>query len=94
MPRSSVTLEIPGQLREYCGGASRVTVDASTVGGALQDLERAYPALYRNICDETGTVRRHINVFVNDAHMRDLDGLDTPLGSSDVLIILPAVSGG
>jgi molybdopterin converting factor small subunit len=50
--------------------------------------------LYRNICDETGTVRRHLNVFVNADNVRDLNGIDTPLLPGDVLTILPAVSGG
>ena len=38
---------------------------------ALQDLERSYSALYRNVCDETGTLRRHLNVFVNSDNVRD-----------------------
>jgi molybdopterin converting factor small subunit len=46
------------------------------------------------VCDETGAVRRHINLFVNSSHVRDRDGLDTPLAAGDVLTILPAVSGG
>jgi molybdopterin converting factor small subunit len=69
-------------------------MSAATVRAALEEIERAHPALYRNVCDETGAVRRHINVFVNSAHMRDLDGLDTPLVPGDVVTILPAVSGG
>jgi molybdopterin converting factor small subunit len=61
---------------------------------ALEDLERRQFMLYRNICDETGTVRRHLNVFVNADNVRDLDGIDTALTTGDVLTILPAVSGG
>jgi len=60
----------------------------------VEELERRYPALYRNVCDETGAVRRHINVFVNTHHMRDRAGLDTPLSPGDEVTILPAVSGG
>ena len=51
-------------------------------------------ALHCSVCDETGTVRRHINLFVNTNHMRDRNGLDTPLAPGDVVTILPAVSGG
>ena len=61
---------------------------------ALEDLERSHSALYRNICDETGAVRRHLNVFVNSDNVRDLDGVDTALASGDAVTILPAVSGG
>lgn len=61
---------------------------------ALDDLERHQLALYRNVCDETGAVRRHLNVFVNADNVRDLSGVDTQLKPGDVLTILPAVSGG
>ena len=67
---------------------------AHTVRAALEDLERNQAALYRNICDETGTVRRHLNVFVNSDNVRDLNGVDTSLTPGDVVTILPAVSGG
>ena len=60
----------------------------------LEELARSYPTLHRNVCDETGAVRRHVNLFVNTYHMRDRNGLDTPLAPGDVVTILPAVSGG
>jgi molybdopterin synthase sulfur carrier subunit len=89
-----VTIFVPGPLREYCGGARQLPVAASSVRDALLALERGYPSLYRNVCDEPGAVRRHINIFVNSSHVRDRDGLDTALSSGDEVIILPAVSGG
>lgn len=90
----SVTIFVPGPLREYCRGASKLPTSAADVRSALLELAEAHPSLYRNVCDETGAVRRHINIFVNDAHMRDRDGLDTALVAGDEVIILPAVSGG
>jgi molybdopterin synthase sulfur carrier subunit len=90
----AVTLHVLGSLRTYCGGAETLAIVAPTVRAALADLERDQAALYRNVCDETGTVRRHLNVFVNADNVRDLDGVDTRLKSGDVLTILPAVSGG
>jgi molybdopterin converting factor small subunit len=81
-------------LRVYCDGSADIPVSASTVRGALEQLERQHPSLYRNICDETGAVRRHIGLFVNLSHIRDLDGMDTALAPGDELIVLPAVSGG
>src|SRR5262245_36759238 len=89
-----VTIHVPAALREYCGGASYLPLSAGSVRAALAELERRHPVLYTNICDETGTMRRHLNVFVNDAHVRDCDGLDTALGPGDVVTILAAVSGG
>jgi adenylyltransferase/sulfurtransferase len=91
---ADVTILVPGVLREYCGGRSQIAVSAPTVRAALEWLEREHPQLYPNVCDETGSVRRHVGLFVNSSHIRDLNGLDTRLSPGDALIILPAVSGG
>ena len=93
-PGPSITVYLPGPLRECVGGASELTLAAPSVRAALAELERTHPALYRSVCDETGTVRRHVNVFVNQSDVRDRKGLDTALAPGDVLSILPAVSGG
>ena len=90
----AITIHVPGPLRAYCGGAAQLSIAAHTVRAALEDLQRSQSALYRNVCDETGAVRRHLNVFVNSDNVRDLDGVDTALTSGDVVTFLPAVSGG
>ena len=93
-PTPTVTLHVLGALRAYCGGVEQLPISAPTVRAALEDLERYQAALYRNVCDETGALRRHLNVFVNADNVRDLNGIDTALKTGDVLTILPAVSGG
>ena len=90
----TITIHVPGPLRTYCAGAAQLSISAHTVRAALEDLERSQSALYRNVCDETGTVRQHLNVFVNSDNVRDLNGVDTTLAPGDVVTILPAVSGG
>jgi molybdopterin synthase sulfur carrier subunit len=95
MARSNhITIHVPRELRAYCKGASELMLSAPSVRAVLDELERQHPSLYRGICDDTGAVRRHVNVFVNKDHMRDRDGLDTALFPGDEIIILPAVSGG
>jgi molybdopterin converting factor small subunit len=89
-----ITIHLPGALRPYCAGASRLSVAAATVRAALEHLEENEAALYRNVCDETGALRRHLNVFVNSDNVRDLEGVDTALKVGDVVTFLPAVSGG
>jgi len=89
-----ITVYLPGPLRRYCDGAPELSVEADAVRTVLDALETQYPMLYVNVCDETGAVRRHLNVFVNDDHMRDRNGLDTALAPGDVVTFLPAVSGG
>jgi molybdopterin converting factor small subunit len=93
-PTPTITFHVPGPLRAYCAGAAQLSITAHTVRAALENLERSQSALYRNVCDETGKLRRHLNVFVNSDNVRDLDGVNTTLRSGDVVTILPAVSGG
>lgn len=90
----SIIVQIPSPLHEYTDGAPELRISAQNVRAALEELERSHPSLYRNICDETGKVRPHLNLFVNKSHVRDRQGLDTTLAPGDVLIIFPAVSGG
>jgi adenylyltransferase/sulfurtransferase len=91
----SVTVQVPSTLRAWCGDATaEFTLSAATVRAALEELEQSRPILYRSICDETGTVRPHVNLFINNSFIREREGLDTVLEPGDVLTIMPAVSGG
>src|SRR5262245_63999824 len=90
----TATIHIPGARRPECAGASRLSIEAPSVRALLEEIEKQHPALYRPVCDETGSVRRHVNLFVNTSHVREREGLDTSLRPGDVVFILPAVSGG
>lgn len=94
MLATGITITVPGMLRDTCDGARELRLDADTVRDALEQIERRHPALYRSVCDETGHVRKHVGVFVGMFHIRDREGLDTPLTTGDVITILPSVSGG
>ena len=91
---AAIMVSVPTPLRDCSAGASEITVSATNLRAVLEELERRFPALHRSICDETGTLRRHINLFVNTEHMRDRAGLDTPVEPGDVVTIMTAVSGG
>jgi len=91
----TVTVQIPATLRAYCHEATaELMLSAATVRAALVQMERSHPMLYQSICDETGAVRRHVHLFVNNSFVSDREGLDTALAPGDVLSIMPAVSGG
>lgn len=94
MSESPVRVTIPAALRALCGGQDEVLIAAGNVRALLSTLGREHPDLHRRICEDTGVPRTHINVFVNEEHIRWLAGLDTPLKATDVVTILPAVSGG
>jgi len=90
----SVLIEVPSLLHSDCDGCAEIRVSAGTVRSALEQLEVSYPRLFRRVCDETGAVRRHVNLFVNTSLVRGEDGLDIALAPGDVVAIMPAVSGG
>lgn len=90
----TVTINVPSPLRRYSDGRSRLEVSAADVRMSLTTLRESYPALYRSVCDETGAIRRHVNVFVNDDNVKSLGGLDASLGEGDEVSIIHAVSGG
>ena len=90
----NVTVNVPSPLRQYSEGRSRLDLSADDVRTSLATLRLEFPALYRSVCDETGAIRRHVNVFVNDDNVRKLGGLDTPLSEGDEVSIIHAVSGG
>lgn len=90
----SITVSIPTPIRRYCDGKAELPLQAATVAEVLEILARQYPDLHGCVCDETGAVRRHINLFVNHDHMRERNGLGSTLEAGDVVTIMTAVSGG
>ncbi len=87
-------VRIPTPLRKYTGGADAVEASGETVGALLGDLEARYPGIRERICDESGQIRRFVNVFVNGEDIRFLANLDTPVRAGDELSIVPAIAGG
>ena len=90
----SVAVEVPVVLRSCCGGASQLSIAASSIRDVLDQIERLHPLLYRSVCDDSGAVRRHVNVSVNSSLMQKPAVLETPLASGDIVTIFQAVSGG
>jgi molybdopterin converting factor small subunit len=90
----AVTVRIPTQLRNLSGGASEVPVEASTVAEALKALDGAHPGFGERLFDESGSLRRFVNVFLADEDIRFLHGVDTPVTDGQTLSIVPAVAGG
>ena len=90
----SVTVRIPTQLRTLTGGEGSVSVEGTTVGGALKALDAAHAGFADRIFDEAGGLRRFVNVFLADEDVRFLDGLATPVADGQTLSIVPAVAGG
>ncbi len=90
----TVNIRIPANMRSLAGEQALVEVFASTVGEALDKLVGRYPELRPRLLDDSGELQSFVNVFLQEQSVRDLQGLDTPLGSSDEVLIIPALAGG
>ena len=91
-----ITFELPRVLCSLTDDRTTVVVDetCATVGDALAALGKRSPGVIDRLMDESGNVRRHVNVFVNDESIRFLDGLSTPAPEGSTILVLAAVSGG
>lgn len=87
-------LKVGALMRYYINNQSEAVVHGATVSDALQDAVTQYPDLRFHVFDSEGKLRRHINVFVNDENIRDLEGLKTKLKEEDRVTLLASISGG
>lgn len=90
----SVTVLIPQPLRGLTGNLSKVTGDGSTLESLVANLEGSYPGMRDRVMDETGQMRRFVNIYVNGEDVRFMEGLGTALKDGDEISIVPAVAGG
>jgi len=88
------TVKIPPVLRAETGGEAEVAVEGASVGDVLHSLVAAHPGTERQLFGGDGSLNRYVNVYLNDEDVRVLDGLETPVGESDTVVILPAMAGG
>ena len=88
------TVKIPPVLRSSTGGEKEVAASGASVGEVLRALAGEHPDTERQLFAEDGRLNRYVNVYLNDEDVRVLQGLDTPVGESDTLVILPAMAGG
>jgi molybdopterin converting factor small subunit len=90
----SVTVRVPTQLRTLTAGQGEIEVEGATVGEALKALDAAHAGFAERLFDDTGNLRRFVNVFLADEDVRFLDGLETPVSAGQTVSIVPAVAGG
>jgi molybdopterin synthase sulfur carrier subunit len=89
-----VKVRIPTPLRGLTGDQDVVAGAEGTLAACIDALESAFPGLKDRICDDTGELRRFVNIYINGEDVRFMDGLDSPLKEGDEVSIVPAVAGG
>ena len=90
----SASVRIPTILRTYTGGVSEVSADGSTLAEILTSLESNHPGIRARVLDDTGSLRRFVNVYVGNDDVRFLDDLATPTPHGTQISVIPAVAGG
>ncbi len=87
-------VRIPTPLRKLTNNEEIVEVSANTISGVITELQTRYPGIKERLLDENGSVRRFVNVYVNEEDIRFLQNQETPIKSGDEISIIPAIAGG
>lgn len=90
----SVTVKIPTQLRTFTDGASEVEATGATIGDLVTELGRRHPGITERLVDDTGKLRRFVNIYLDEEDVRFLENLDTLVPEGAKVSIIPAVAGG
>ncbi len=88
------TIVIPTALRQYTNGDADAHLEGATIGALLDTLTAQYPALRKQLYNESGKLRNFVNVFLNDEDIRFLQRSETPVSDGDTIFIIPAIAGG
>jgi molybdopterin synthase sulfur carrier subunit len=90
----SVSVRVPTILRPYTQGVSEVSVEGSTLSEVLDSLDSSYPGIKSRVLDDSGELRRFVNVYVDNDDVRFAEGLQTRIKDGGQISIIPAVAGG
>lgn len=89
-----IRVRIPTPLRPLTKNQGEVDVAAASIAAMVETLEAAYPGIKDRLCDDSGELRRFVNIYVNEEDIRFLQGKDTALKAGDEVSIVPAIAGG
>jgi len=87
-------LKFPPSMKFYVDGQTEFEVSGGTVSELVDDLLERYPGFKPHLVDSKGELRRYFNFFVNGVHIRELNGMDTPLRDDDKVILMASAAGG
>jgi molybdopterin synthase sulfur carrier subunit len=90
----SVKVRIPTPLRRHTGESAEVTAEGTTIREVFEHVDRQFPGFLQILYDQDGTIKRFINVYVNDEDIRYLGGEAAPVTAGSVVSIVPAIAGG
>ncbi|MEE9499122.1 MAG: MoaD/ThiS family protein [Nitrospinaceae bacterium] len=89
-----VKVRVPTPLMKLTSNQAEVTAEGGTIADILNNLESQFAGIKERICEENGTPRRFINIYLNEEDIRFLDGENTKIKDGDEISIIPAIAGG
>jgi len=69
-------------------------IGGATVADVIAGLDKRYPGFALYVADETGRVRRHVNLFIGDQPICDREAMSDAVSPGDEVYILQGLSGG
>jgi molybdopterin synthase sulfur carrier subunit len=89
-----ITVRIPTPLQKFTADLAEVAVGGGTIREIVENLDRNHPGIKDRLCDETGSLRRFVNVYLNEEDIRFMQNEETPVKDGDEVSIVPAIAGG
>lgn len=90
----NITIQIPTALRRHTGGTAKLSCAASNLNELFSALDEKFPDLKRHLRDESGEIRRFLNVYVNEEDIRFLGGPSYAFQDGDEVLLVPSIAGG
>lgn len=90
----NITVQIPSALRRHTGGTAKVSCSAANLDELFSALDQQFPALKSSLRDDSGQIRRFLNVYVNEEDIRFLGGANYAFKEGDEVLLVPSIAGG
>lgn len=90
----AISVRIPTPLRKFTDGKEEVEANGVNIAEVVEDLEANYPGIKEKLCDDKGSVRKFLNIYLNDEDIRFMESLNTEVRDGDSLSLVPAIAGG
>jgi sulfur-carrier protein len=89
-----ITVEIPTALRRFTDGMQTIECSSATLPELLGEIGQRYPAITKHLRDDSGAVRRFVNIYVNEEDIRFLGGNNYKFREGDRVLVVPSIAGG
>jgi sulfur-carrier protein len=90
----AIRVRVPTPLRRFTGGVDEVSASGASIKAVIEDLEQRHPGIRARLLDESGEIRRFVNIYLNGDDVRFLDQLNSKVKDGDDISIVPAIAGG